>query len=235
MRDLRTTGLLIEAPDGTRLEFDVSYREAHALPANVTHYPVEGDFPLADGIQLLPRKFVADVLTSTSPNVGEPNATRDIDMAASLVRLRASKQVLRLTTEDGVLESMVIENIDWERTNETGEGLFPTIAFVQVTVATREAVSIPKAVRQRRARGQQGGVLYDRETGTCIPISDPMSEVDPLSQRQGEDASLLAETRRTRPAVISSAATQQAGTISNDNLYTSPALPPPAGARRPLY
>ena len=220
MRDLRTTGLRIEAADGTVLEFDVSFREAHSLPTNVTQYPVEGDFPMADGVQLLPRKFAAEVLTSTAPSIGTPSATRDIDMGASLVRLRNAKQLLRLVTEDGVLDNMVLEDLSWERTGETGEALLPTLSFVQITIATRLTARIPPIVRPRRARGQQGGVLYSRETGTCIPISEPMSEVDPLSQRQGEDASLLAETRRTRPVVISSTATQQARTLSPASLGT---------------
>lgn len=182
MRDIRISGLRIEAADGTTLTFDVSYSEGHQLPSNVTQYPVEGDFPMADGVQLLPRTFTAEVMTSTAPNTAgfeAPSPNRDIEMGQRLVRLRNSKQLLKLTTEDGVLENFVLRSVTWTRTGETGEAIYPSLEFVEVMIATRQTVSIPPVVRQRRARGEQSGVLYSDERMMSVPINEPVTDIDP--------------------------------------------------------
>jgi hypothetical protein len=181
MRDIRISGLRIEAADGTKLTFDVSYSEGHQLPSNVTQYPVEGDLPMADGVQLLPRTFTAEVMTSTAPNTAgfeQPSPNRDIEMGQRLVRLRNSKQLLKLTTEDGVLENFVLRSVTWTRTGETGEAIYPSLEFVEVMIATRQMLSIPPIVRPRRGRGQQDGALYSEVTLTSRPTDTLSTEYE---------------------------------------------------------
>lgn len=193
MREQRTTGLLIDyalnVGDGVvfkKLEFDVSLKESHDLRAEVTEYPIEDGMPMADGVRLLPREFTADVFHSTTPFNGSlPSAERDRDMARELGNLLKARVKCTLTTEDGILPNMVLTDVKWDRTVDTGEALLAGLSFKQVMVATRRTTTIPKPVRPITQRGAQQGQLYSEANLVCAPTPNESAEDLPMSNAGG--------------------------------------------------
>ena len=149
---------LIVRRTGDVLVFDGIKEEIRSFPANVTDHPTEE--PTVDNRQRLPQRLALEGLVSATPirfeePVGPPNPDLGILFPVDGEdRIRAALDFLRqnenelwdyVSIRTGVVENLMIENMDLESTNAR-EGVFE-LELKEVIFGRSELVDLPPVRR----------------------------------------------------------------------------------------
>jgi Dit-like phage tail protein len=163
----RTT---IQGASTSALEVDATLSEQMQLDTDVTDYPVEEGFNIADGIRNKPVSLTLDCIVSNTPILqskdaqdaggfrkGDGDGAGD-EALALLQQLRDAEDVVRVVTRLKDYKSMAITSIKVSRDPKTGDVLTFNVALKQVRIVSSKFVSYPREPRgtKKNPLGEKG-------------------------------------------------------------------------------
>ena len=151
------------------LEIDTTLREVHSYRNIVTEYPIESGANITDHVKSLPERLVIDSMTTNTPivfladafsNLLREDGSNRIQLAYNVLlrwagfeppkqegiepEIVAAPAILTIVTGLKVFTNMVIVNLEFPKTKETGESVQYTIEFKKIKRVEAEFTQVQK-------------------------------------------------------------------------------------------
>lgn len=161
------------------VELDASISEDHQSRVSVTRNPVEKGLDVTDHIRAEPQRLTIRGVISNAPIgrpglLADPEPNRAENAHATLLDLQARGELLTVATTLRDYTSMALENVDVNRTSESGDSLDLTLTLVEIRIVESDTVAIdPSTLIVKRTGGKSSRGKKTKKKKPSADKKDP--------------------------------------------------------------
>lgn len=170
------------------LEVDVVISKEVTLDSQVSEYPVEDGFPVADHVTRKPMTLSMEVICTPTPvswfeSLGT-NQNRLGEVTSALLKIYNEAEPITVTTVDAIYKEMVMTHVPLPRRVEDGMCLRMQVDFVHVRRVKPKTEEVSEGQTSSEAEGKagesekDGGAASQEDIGAGIQTIDNEETVD---------------------------------------------------------
>lgn len=164
------------------LQVDVVISKETTFDSEVTQYPVEDGFPVADHVTRNPMQLTMEVVCTPTPvtffsNLGA-NQNRLNEVTNAIMKIYNDGEPITVTTADAIYKDMVMTHAPLPRKVEDGLCYKMQIDFVHVRRVKPKTEDVPEGQTSGEAEGKSGESEKDAGTADQQDIGTGMTTVD---------------------------------------------------------
>lgn len=155
------------------IEFDALISSDENLSNDIPQYPVEDGYEVSDTMILKPLVLELTVFVSNTPVThlqrfggAKKCQTRVDDVVAQLEKMRASKKLVTITTNDKTYKNMGLESMKISKSLEVGYARQIPLTFQEVIITSTQTVAIPAEYGKSGSTGASAGTAGTSSGGT---------------------------------------------------------------------
>jgi len=163
-------------PAVTTLILDATMSLNTKVAATVTDHPVEDGINITDHVRDEPDRYTIEGVVSRTPILGTADlvtlnaaslgsiSTRDEDAWQALYQMLKSHVFVYVLTPDELIENLVIESLDRNKTADIGEAMKVTIGVKQIAIVYATEAELPTRPAAQSKTSDKGPVTAE-DTG----------------------------------------------------------------------